>query len=155
MPLLILLCAQASLGYKYVTSLHSCTNNSLLWHVTMLINLLMQVNTNGILSFRSTFTSSFIRTFPFFSSPLIAPYWDNFDLRRGGNLFYRQTSNVTLVQRVQNQLQDILPSANTFPPTRLFIATWERVPGRFQSFRLVCMCVYKLSRAHILYATID
>ena len=141
MPLLILLCAQASLGYKYVTSLYSCTNNSLLWHVTMLINLLMQVNTNGILSFRSTFTTSFIRTFPFFSPPLIAPYWDNFDLSRGGNLFYRQTSNTTLLQRVQDLLQESLPSASSFFPTTLFIATWDRVQGRFQGFGLVRGCV--------------
>ena len=100
----------------------------------------VQVNTNGILSFRFPFTNSFIRRFPFFSNPLIAPYWENFDLRRGGNLFYRQTSNTTLLQRVQDLLQESLPSASSFFPTTLFIATWDRVQGRFQGFGPVCMC---------------
>ena len=111
----------------------------------------MQVNTNGILSFRFTFTSPFTRTFPFISPPLIAPYWDNFDLRRGGNLFYRQTSNVSLIQRVRNQLQNIFSSANDFPPTRLFIATWDRVPGRFQRFGLVCVCNKSLNFVRYMY----
>ena len=100
----------------------------------------VQVNTNGILSFRFPFTSPFIRRFPFLSNPLIAPYWENFDLSRGGNVFYRQTSNTTLLQRVQELLQESIPSASSFLPTTLFIATWDRVPGRFQGFGLVCMC---------------
>ena len=97
----------------------------------------MQVNANGLLSFRSTFTTSFIRTFPFFSAPLIAPYWENFDLRRGGSLYYRQTSNPTLLQRAREQLQRSFPTDGSFTPTDLFIATWDRVPGRFQRFGLV------------------
>ena len=100
----------------------------------------VQVNTNGILSFRQPFSSSFIRQFPLFTVPLIAPYWENFDLRRGGNIFYRQTSNTTLLQRVRNQLQKSFPSAGDFSPTRLFIATWERVPGFLQSLGLVGTC---------------
>ena len=105
----------------------------------------MQVNANGVLSFRSTFSNSSIRTFPFFSPPLIAPYWENFDLRRGGNLFYRQTSNPTLLQRVRDQLQRSFPANGNFTPTDLFIATWDRVRGRFQSFGMVRKYVRKLS----------
>ena len=108
----------------------------------------VQVNTNGILSFRFPFSSSFVRTFPFLSVPLIAPYWENFDLRTGGNLFYRQTSNTTLLQTVQDLLQESLPSARSFFPTSLFIATWDRVPGRFQGFGLVC--VYACTKYYIV-----
>ena len=107
----------------------------------------MQVNTNGILSFRFSFSTPFTRRFPFFSAPLIAPYWDNFDLRRGGNLFYRQTFNATLLDRVRVQLQELFPSVNNFSPTKLFIATWDRVHGFAQSFLLVCVCIrHKISR---------
>lgn len=98
----------------------------------------IQVNTNGILSFRFPFSSSFARSFPFFSSPLISPYWDNFDLRRGGNLFYRQTSNITLLQRVRDQIEESISSASNFIPITIFIATWDRVPGFGQTFGLVC-----------------
>jgi len=115
----------------------------------------MQVNTNGILSFRQPFSSSFIRQFPLLTVPLIAPYWENFDLRRGGNIFYRQTSNTTLLQRVQNQLQESFPSAGDFSPTRLFIATWERVPGFLQSLGLVVLVTakYKLNLSAIYFGT--
>lgn len=103
----------------------------------------MQVNTNGILSFRFSFLSFFPRRFPFFSSPLIAPYWDGFDLRRGGNIFYRQTSNTTLLERVRDQLQEF-PSANNFSPAILFIATWDQVRGFAQPFSLVCAHVINI-----------
>ena len=93
--------------------------------------LCLQVNTNGILSFRSRFTSPFRRSFPFFSVPLIAPYWDNVDTRRFGNVFYRQTTDTNLLTRARNQLQELFPSAGNFTPTYLFIATWDRVAQRF------------------------
>jgi len=114
----------------------------------------MQVNSNGILSFWQPFSSSFIRQFPLFTVPLIAPYWENFDLRRGGNIFYRQTSNTTLLQRVQNQLQESFPPAGDFSPTRLFIATWERVPGFLQSLGLVGTCnslIQTKSECHLFW----
>ena len=94
-------------------------------------NFLLQVNTNGILSFRSRFTSPLRRSFPFFSVPLIAPYWDNVDTRRFGNIFYRQTTDTNLLARARNQLQELFPSAGNFTPTYLFIATWDRVVQRF------------------------
>ena len=118
----------------------------------------MQVNTNGILSFRQPFSSPFILQFPLFTVPLIALYWENFDVRRGGNLFYRQTSNTTLLQRVQNQLQESFPSAGDFLPTRLFIATWERVRGFLRNFDLVGISVQeqlncKLNASAIYFRT--
>ena len=97
----------------------------------MIIVSFLQVNTNGILSFWSRFTSPFRRSFPFFSVPLIAPYWDNVDTRRFGNIFYRQTTDTNLLQRARNQLQELFPSAGNFTPTYLFIATWDRVAQRF------------------------
>ena len=47
--------------------------------------------------------------------------------RRFGKIFYRQTSNVTLLQRARDQLQELFPSSGNFTPTTLFIATWDRV----------------------------
>ena len=89
----------------------------------------MQVNTNGDISFRSPFNSFIPRPFPSAFPPLIAPYWADFDSRRGGTISYRQTSNSTLLQRVRSQLQESFPSAGNFTPTDLFIATWDQVPG--------------------------
>jgi len=46
-----------------------------------------------------------------------------------------------LLQRVQNQLQELFPSADDFSPTRLFIATWERVPEFLRNFDSVGISV--------------
>ena len=87
-----------------------------------------QVNTNGIISFRRQFLEFTPRRFPLNNCiPLIAPFWNFVDIRRFGNIFYRETSNVTLLQRARDQLQELFPSSGNFTPTTLFIATWDRV----------------------------
>ena len=101
---------------------------------------ILQVNTNGILSFRSQFTAFFPQRFPLFGSPLIAPFWDDVNINRFGNIFYRQTSSATLLQRVRNELQELFPSSGNFNPTRLLIATWDRV-AEFGSGSQVPCCI--------------
>ena len=58
---------------------------------------------------------------------LIAPFWGDVDITRFGSIFYRETSNVTLLQRARDQLQGLFSSSGNFTPTTLFIATWDRV----------------------------
>ena len=59
--------------------------------------------------------------------PLIAPFWDNVDIERFGNISYRETSDPTLLQKANAQLQELFPSTSSFTTTTLFIATWDRV----------------------------
>ena len=86
-----------------------------------------QVNTNGIISFQRRFTEFTPQRFPLNLIPLIAPFWDDVDIRRFGNIFYRVTSDVILLQRARDQLLELFPSSGNFTPTTLFIATWDRV----------------------------
>ena len=87
-----------------------------------------QVNTNGILSFGRQFIWITIRRFPLAAGrSLIAPFWDDVDTRRFGNIYYRLSFNATLLQRARDQLQELFPSTGNFTPTQLFIATWDRV----------------------------
>ena len=67
--------------------------------------------------------------------PLIAPFWYDVDVRFG-NIFYRQTSNATLLQRARDQLQELFPSSGNFTPTTLFIATWDRVAEIVEFFTI-------------------
>ena len=85
-----------------------------------------QIGSNGIVAFEQRFTGS-PRVFPFPDLSLIAPFWDVVDIERFGDVFYRITSNVTLLQRAHVQLQELFPSSGNFTPTILFIATWDRV----------------------------
>ena len=59
--------------------------------------------------------------------PVIAPFWDNVDIERLGNISYRETSDTPLLKKARDQLQELFPSAGSFTPTTLFIATWDRV----------------------------
>ena len=87
-----------------------------------------QVNTNGIISFQLGFRFAIPQRFPLNNFiPLIAPFWNFVDIRRFGNIFYRETSNAALLQRARDQLQELFPSSGNFTPTTLFIATWDGV----------------------------
>ena len=79
--------------------------------------------------------------------PLIVPFWNFVDIRRFGNIFYRETSNVTLLQRARDPLQGLFPSSGNFTPTTLFIATWDRVaqfgggPQVSTRYTIICLLV--------------
>ena len=102
----------------------------------------MQVNTNGILSFRARFTRFTPQGFPLTdNSSLIAPFWDDVDTRRFGNIYYRVTSNATLLQKARDQLRELFPSTGSFAPTQLVIATWDRV-AQFRGTPRVSICMH-------------
>ena len=67
--------------------------------------------------------------FPILGPLLIAPFWDGVDIESFGNIYYRQTSDTTLLRRARDQLQELFPFSGNFTPSTLFIATWERVAG--------------------------
>ena len=85
----------------------------------------LQVNTNGVLTFDERFRVTMPRPFPDNSLQKISPYWENFDTSRSGRIYYRNTTDVTLLRRAQFSLRDIFPSARDFFPSYLFIATWD------------------------------
>jgi len=88
----------------------------------------VQVNNNGIISFANSFGQFNPSRFPRnFIDALIAPYWADADTREpgSGNVFYRETTNPTLLQRASREIQDgVLVS---FFPSHLFIATWDSI----------------------------
>ncbi len=82
----------------------------------------MQVNSNGVLSFRNPFSSSYSMSFPIEGDILIAPFWDNI---QSGEIYYRFTDNETLLDEVATCINDAFDG--TFSPDFLFIATWNQV----------------------------
>ena len=84
------------------------------------------MNTNGVLSFNQPFQERFPAEFPYNSLAKISPYWEDFDTSRSGRIYYRNTTDITLLRRAQFSLRDIFPSARDFFPSYLFIATWDR-----------------------------
>ena len=86
----------------------------------------MQVSTNGVLSFRNSFTNFISRPFPRSTNVLIAPFWDDSDVRNGGQVLFRLSDNDALLNQVGSTINDALD--DDFSPGLLFIATWSRIP---------------------------
>lgn len=81
-----------------------------------------QVNTYGVISFRTSFPDNSPRSLPLNSGDiLIAPFWN----RHPGRTLYRFSNDSALFNRVRLQVEEAVNEY--FTPTSLFIATWERV----------------------------
>ena len=90
-----------------------------------------QVNANGVLSFGGPFSAHTPRPFPLFPDRLIAPFWNDIDIRTAGSIFYRFTDDEGLLNQVGSSIRNAYSSI--FSPTLLFIATWDAV-ARFGGF---------------------
>ena len=95
------------------------------------------MNTNGVLSFGRSFRSftSGGSDFDSVSSPpIIAPFWDDFDVRRNGTIYYRQDFSSSVADQVQQEIYTQFPDVGFFYPSLIFVATWDRVAAFGSSF---------------------
>lgn len=73
----------------------------------------------------TTYTPS---SFPLASKRrLIAPYWADVDTRNGGIVWYRETTNITLLQIASDEIQAMFAKHYNFHAAWMFIATWDNV----------------------------
>ena len=68
------------------------------------------------------------------SPPLIAPFWDDIDVTKGGTIYYRQDNNSSTAEQVQQDIHTEFPGIGSFYPTLVFVATWDRVQAFDSSF---------------------
>lgn len=88
------------------------------------------MSTNGLLTFRGSYYEYSPRRFNnsvALGLPLIAAYWADVNIRRFGNIFYRQTNETGDIQTAEYYINAHLSLDFGFRPTSLFIATWVRV----------------------------
>ena len=104
------------------------------------------MNTNGVISFGRTFTSASSGGSLFnavFSPPIIAPFWDDINIRNGGEIYYRQDTDPVVAEEVRQEVFSQYPEVGPFSPTLVFVATWDRVaafsgfPGLVNTFQVV------------------
>ena len=97
----------------------------------------MQVNNNGVISFKQSLAQCSPRSFPLDSNEqLIAPFWSDCDTLKGtGTVQYGETTDKGILRRAVEDLRSFFdgnPLIVTFQPQFAFIATWDKV-GCFNS----------------------
>ena len=83
-----------------------------------------------MLSFGGPFTrtSSFGLPISSVLSPhIIAPFWDDIDITKGGTIYLRQDTNSSLAEQLKQEISIQYPELGTFCPLLVFVATWEEV----------------------------
>ena len=87
-----------------------------------------QVNANGDISFLQPLSTFVPQPFPL-DFQLIAPFWADSDTRpdEGGDVWYRETNDPDLFDRVKSLIRNSFINHATFEPESLFIATWDHI----------------------------
>lgn len=94
----------------------------------------------------SQFTS---QAFPINGShKIIAPFWTDIDTRKGGYLWYRTTTEHTVLQRGTNKIRSLFPELPNFSATWMMVVTWEDVAayGCSSSGTLLCSQVRRYAQ---------
>ena len=92
----------------------------------------MQVSTNGLISFRNSFSSfrskSFSESFTDFNDPIIAPFWTNLVPEDSvGSIYYRTTNDSVILDRLVNITTGFNPNFSNYQPSLAIIVTWENI----------------------------
>lgn len=98
---------------------------------------ILQVGTNGIISFDTPFYSHMSVQFPgattdISSAYLIAPFWDDFDIRREGNIYYEihstnsSSESALLIDRVSEFISN--RSGADFNGNWMLVTQWNATP---------------------------
>ena len=63
-----------------------------------------------------------------YSPPLIAPFWDDVDITKGGNITYRGVTDDDTLDNIRQEIFIQYPELGNARPSYVFLATWEHVP---------------------------
>ena len=86
------------------------------------------MNTNGVVSLDSKFYSSSVHSFPLSGTvKIIAPYWADVDTTGTGKIFYRQSTDPSLLASASNEIKAAYSLLQNVVITHLFIVTWDAV----------------------------
>ncbi|MEE6481958.1 hypothetical protein FKM82_013081 [Ascaphus truei] len=85
------------------------------------------VNNNGVISFGVPVSKYTPDAFPLSDgSPFVAPYWGDVNNQIAGSVYYRQSTEPTLLQRITQDIKKYFPNLH-YKATWSFVATWDKV----------------------------
>ena len=104
----------------------------------------MQINDNGVISFGSRYNVRTPLSFPLSgNNKIIAPYWADVDTRGTGNIYYRQTTDSSLLARATSEIRAAFPESRNVTIKNLLVATWYKVGYYYQnSDKVRCKSIY-------------
>uniref|UniRef100_K1PT21 Sushi, nidogen and EGF-like domain-containing protein 1 n=1 Tax=Magallana gigas TaxID=29159 RepID=K1PT21_MAGGI len=86
------------------------------------------VNNNGDVTFDTELTQYTAQAFPINGShKMIAAFWTDIDTDPGGSLWYRTSTDSSILQLGTNIIRTTFPSFVTFSATWMMVVTWEEV----------------------------
>lgn len=126
---------------------------------TVLIFWFSKVNTNGDVTFESSLSQFVANSFPISGShKIIAPFWTDIDIRNGGQLWYRLTTQDLMLEQGTSEIRNLFPHILSFAASWIMVVTWENVAvfGCREvgiSCSLVCMYRFtlKVIKKHICF----
>ena len=96
----------------------------------------MQISVNGAIFFGKDTNTSYVSNqnpFPLGGKrSFLAPFWADVDTTGTGDVWYRQSTSQTLLDKANMQIMNAFPLQPQFTATNLVIATWDHV-GYFNS----------------------
>ena len=72
----------------------------------------------------------------------VAPYWADVDIGGTGDIYYRQTTDPSLLDRSTREIRAAFPKYEHNNMTNLFIATWHAVGYSNRNTDKVCTILY-------------
>ena len=102
-----------------------------------------QINENGIISFNKSYNVRTPLSLPLTGvQDIIAPYWADVDLRGTGQVFYRQTTDPSLLARATSEIRAAFNDSQNVTITNLLVATWSEVGYYSRKTNKVTMVYY-------------
>lgn len=87
-----------------------------------------KVNNNGDVTFRAPLTQYTSQPFPINGShKIIAPFWTDIDTTKGGQLWYRSTTQNSVLQQGTSKIRSLFPNILNFVASWMMVVTWENV----------------------------
>ncbi|KAM4015665.1 alpha-tectorin-like [Anomaloglossus baeobatrachus] len=88
----------------------------------------LYVNNNGVISFNKAVSQYTPKAFPLTDGEaFVTPFWGDVNNALGGSVYYRQSTNPDLLQKISVDMKKHLPDLH-YKATWAFVATWDRVP---------------------------
>ena len=91
------------------------------------------VNTNGLISFVTGISSFKPVPFPLYNVIGVAPFWNDIDTRKGGDIFYRQVFDSNTLNQIGSDIRSSFSAFDNFRPSWALVVTWFKVAQYSQS----------------------